>query len=358
MARPTAAAKRHSTRLPAGKRPATLGAVTTSQLGLFAPTTLKSVEPAAAEAWAQLAGQLPPSLRMGTSSWSFPGWNELVYAAKYDKTQLAREGLVAYSAHPLLRAVGLDRTFYRPESAESFNALAEQTPDDFRFVVKAPRALTTPRMRDTGGRMQDNPIFLDAEFAREAVAAPTLAGLGDKLGVLLLQFPPFGPQEVGGARHFAEQLSAVLATLPTSITWAVELRNRGLFTPRYVRALRGAGALHCYVHHPSMPPLEHQLEAVPVEHARVTLVRWMLRREMTYEQARDRFSPFGALVAPDGPTREAVATLCRRAAARAQPTFVIVNNKAEGSAPLSIQALAETLVANPGRAEQKVMTPT
>src|ERR1044071_8197502 len=55
-----------------------------------------------------LGEQLPPGLHLGTSSWSFPGWKGLVYDREATAARLAREGLVAYSRHPVLRTVGLD----------------------------------------------------------------------------------------------------------------------------------------------------------------------------------------------------------------------------------------------------------
>ena len=45
-------------------------------------------------------------------------------------------------AHPLLRAVSLDRTFYAPIPVEAYADYAERVPDDFRFLVKAPEHVT------------------------------------------------------------------------------------------------------------------------------------------------------------------------------------------------------------------------
>ena len=83
-------------------------------------------------------------MRLGTSSWLFPGWTGLVFAPRSGRPApeqvLARHGLPAYAAHPLLRTVSLDRTFYAPLTPEEFAAYAAQVPATFRFVVKAPAA--------------------------------------------------------------------------------------------------------------------------------------------------------------------------------------------------------------------------
>ena len=49
----------------------------------------------------------PAGLRLGTSSWSFPGWAGLVYERTYSQSVLARHGLHAYAQHPLLRTVSV-----------------------------------------------------------------------------------------------------------------------------------------------------------------------------------------------------------------------------------------------------------
>jgi uncharacterized protein YecE (DUF72 family) len=68
----------------------------------------------------QLAGRVPKDLHLGTSSLSFPGWAGTVYAEYYKVAVLARHGLRAYAQHPLLSALNVDSTFYRPQSAEQF----------------------------------------------------------------------------------------------------------------------------------------------------------------------------------------------------------------------------------------------
>ena len=72
----------------------------------------------------------------------------LIYAPRDGRPEseqrLAREGLAAYAAWPLFRTVSLDRTFYAPLDAAGFARYAAAVPEDFRFVVKAPAAITDP----------------------------------------------------------------------------------------------------------------------------------------------------------------------------------------------------------------------
>ena len=64
-----------------------------------------------------------------------------------------------------------------------------------------------------------------------------------------------------------------------------------------------------------------------------------------YEEAKQAYFPFDRLVEEDVPTREALARLAARAAARGREVFITINNKAEGSAPCSVASLAAAIVA-------------
>ena len=84
-----------------------------------------------------LARRLPEQVHLGTSSWSYPGWHGLVWADELNERRLAKDGLTAYSQHPLLRTVSVDRSFYQPLSVGQYTAYASQVPGRFRFIVKA-----------------------------------------------------------------------------------------------------------------------------------------------------------------------------------------------------------------------------
>lgn len=292
----------------------------------------------------ELALRLPASLRLGTSSWSFPGWAGLVYGERASEARLAREGLGAYARHPLLRAVGLDRTFYAPISAADYARYASATPPDFRFVVKAHAALTTPAAQ----LARRSPVatgpdrFLDVEHAVRAVVGPAQEGLGDRLGAILFQFPPLGAPHVRDAKSFCARLAEFLAALPRGPQYAVEVRNAEFLVPGYVDALAASGATHCYCVHPRMPGVGEQWNALGESAWRsgLVVVRWMLHPTQEYEQARDRYFPFDRLVDPDPRNRAAVVELLTRLLAAGAETIVIANNKAEGSSPLTLFALA------------------
>lgn len=311
----------------------------------------------------RLGRQLPDSVHLGTSSWSFPGWQDLVYSRHHSEAQLARHGLAAYAQHPLLRTVGIDRAFYQPLAAADYARYAGQVPAAFRFVVKAPALVTDAvTRRERGAPAGANPFFLDAAAAVEHFVAPALEGLGTRAGPLVFQLPPLPPEAVHGDAGTAtiERIGAMLAGLPRTVNgldpiYAVELRNPELLTPRFVRTLREHGARLCLGLHARMPPAARQGVALHAMDAGEDegddwrlkgplVVRWNLASGFRYDEAKNRYAPFDRLVDPDIPTRGALAHLIHVALRSGQPSFVIVNNKAEGSAPLSAIELARAVV--------------
>jgi len=322
------------------------------QRSLFADADGVDPTPVGA-AVAQVAAALPATIRLGTSSWSFPGWTGLVYAACNGKPAteqvLARHGLAAYAAHPLLGTVSVDRTFYAPLSADEFARYATQVPDDFRFVVKAPAAITDPVVRRSGSgeAARDNPSFLDATAAVVAFVRPALDGLGTKAGPLVFQFPPLGRRLLADVPRLAARLAAFIAVLPRGPSYAVEIRDPQLVSADFARALAMAGAVPCLAVHARMPPADLQARAFGVEAAAdgPLVVRWNLRAGRSYDDAKADYFPFNRIVEEDLPSRIALARLARAAAAAGREVFITINNKAEGSAPLSVEHLARAITA-------------
>jgi len=92
-----------------------------------------------------------------------------------------------------------------------------------------------------------------------------------------------------------------------------------------------------------MPMPGAQAAVVPPDDADVSIIRLLLRPGTWYEDQRDRFKPFDRLVEPDEAMRADVVQVVTRALSRGRRAFVLVNNKAEGSSPLTVMALARRL---------------
>jgi uncharacterized protein YecE (DUF72 family) len=298
------------------------------------------------------APALPVDIRLGTSSWFFPGWRGLVYDGVHPQVALSKRGLEAYAQIPLLRTVSLDRTFYAPITTVQYQGYARQVPDHFSFVVKAPALVCDAVMRDEEGRGKvPNPHFLDAAIATREFVVPCLEGLGDKAGPLVFQVSPLPRGLVEEASTVIERLAAFFAALPQELgkqrpLYALELRNAELLTPRLMKMLASAGVRYCVGLHDRMPEVERQeaaLRALDGDTPGPLVVRWNLHRGFLYQAAKQRYEPFDRLVDEDPETRLVLARMVANAFKAKRKVWITANNKAEGSAPLSLVKLAEEI---------------
>ncbi len=293
----------------------------------------------------ELARQLPKGIRLGTSSWHFPGWRGMVWADTVPPGDLSRHGLAAYAQHPLFTTVSVDRSFYAPLSAWQYAVYARQVPEHFRFVVKAPSALTMPWTHtEPSEKNTSNAHFLDAACAIDQFVGPVMEGLGAKAGALLFQFPPLGRALTRAPERFIAQLQEFLGRLPQGPLYAVEMRDDRMITRRFFSSLHEVRARYCLGVHPRMPPVATQAAAMAGVGPGPLIVRWNLRAGYGYEDARTRFTPFDQLVDEDSATRLSIAQLCAGTLAAGQECTIIVNNKAEGSAPLTLLKLAQAII--------------
>jgi uncharacterized protein YecE (DUF72 family) len=139
--------------------------------------------------------------RIGCAGWSIP---------KEATSRFAAEGthLVRYSQS--LNCSEINSSFYRPHKNETWERWANSVPADFRFSVKAPKAITHE------ARLDCNTEVLSA-FLRQ------IRFLHDKLGPVLFQLPPSLEFDDTITRRFLSQLrdlySGDLVWEPRHSTW-------------------------------------------------------------------------------------------------------------------------------------------
>ncbi len=187
-------------------------------------------------------------LRIGTSGWSYKDWVGPFYA---DGTSQG-EFLARYAER--FSVVEVDSTFYRVPSVRMVEGWAARTPDDFRFALKMPGAVTHGA---EGQRPNVDKVLVDEESTLDAFLE-ALEPLGDKAGVLVFQFPYFRVKEMA-RDDFVSRLSSTLESLPESKRFAVEIRNKGWIDAEYLALLRKHRVAAVMIDHPYMPPPREQL---------------------------------------------------------------------------------------------------
>jgi hypothetical protein len=102
---------------------------------------------------------------------------------------------------------------------------------------------------------------------------------------------------------------------------------------------------HVYNHLTGMPPLWQQFQLIGAAvTGPITMLRLLTPREMSYAEAVKAYRPYDKIVHPLPDMRRDTVRLVRESVSRRLPAYVLVNNRSEGSAPLTVQALADELM--------------
>lgn len=297
--------------------------------------------------------KLPASIHFGTSSWNYPGWRGLVYYRNYkNEREFKSHSLQEYAALPCFRTVGIDSSFYRPLSAATLEHYVSLLPADFVWVSKVWEEITIdcfPAHRRYGAKAGTaNPNFLNAAVFCDRVLPPfSTKEVRQHNGPFIFQFQSLAERSPASFASFIEQLDRFLAALPRDFQYAVEVRNRELLCPDYFGVLNQHGATHCFNHWSYMPPLVEQMKCAAAAGglgSSFILARLLTPLGVSYEAAVQRFQPYDRLQAINPQMRKDALRLAKRALERKVNAFILVNNRSEGCAPLTIDAIASALV--------------
>jgi uncharacterized protein YecE (DUF72 family) len=158
-------------------------------------------------------------VRAGTSGFSYKEWQGSFYPASVTPS----EYLAHYSTR--LPTVEINSTFYRMPRSEVVASWFDQTPDDFRFVLKGSRRITHQQ------RLQNSADSVTYLFKVAAI-------LQHKLGPLLFQLPP-------NLRKDVPRLDSFLALLPEGCRAALEFRHPSWHDDSVFEVLRRHQAALC-----------------------------------------------------------------------------------------------------------------
>jgi uncharacterized protein YecE (DUF72 family) len=129
------------------------------------------------------------TLYVGTSGYSYKEWKGSFYPEQIS----ASEMLSYYAAH--LPAVELNNSYYRLPERTTVESWRKQTPENFRFSVKAPRSITLyRRLKDVGAQTKQ--------------MLETVSALEDRLGTLLFRMPENMKKDLACLKSFLKILPA------------------------------------------------------------------------------------------------------------------------------------------------------
>src|SRR5215469_301969 len=292
---------------------------------------------------------ISPLIRFGTSTWTYEGWQGQVYNRQYAKSRFAQECLGEYAQYqyqgqPLFSTVGNDSTFYRPPTANQLRRYLNQIPEEFEMCFKVWEEITIPsyakQARYGVKAGQPNPQFLDAQLFNDLVLAPYReAKFEPHAGPFIFEFQRHGMS----VEEFCSRLDGFLGQVPKGFRYAVEIRNAGLLGADYHKVLETHGVAHVYNHWSYMPPLAEQHKRMESFTAPFTVLRLLTPLKISYEAAKKRAEPYNKIVGELPEMRRETVNLAKQAVTEKRRVYVLVNNRSEGNAPLTVEALADQL---------------
>ncbi len=268
-----------------------------------------------------------------------------VFRGRFSEARFNRQCLAEYAQ--VFKTVCVDAAYYTFPSRPHLEGLVSQVPGEFRFGFKVTDAITIkqfanlPRFGARAGKPNEH--FLDADLFASAFLGPC-EPFKQNIGLLLFEFSRFHSSDYAHGREFVGELDQFLARLPGGWPYGVEIRNNNFLRPEYFAVLARHGVAHIFNSWANMPPVGEQL-ALPGSRTapRLCAARFLLKAGRNYQQAVDLFSPYDRVQEPNPEAREAGAQLIREgsAAGPERKTFIYVNNRLEGNALATIDAMIE-----------------
>ena len=299
-----------------------------------------------------LAALASQGVYVGTSSWKYSGWCDMlydraryVYRGRFAESRFEKLCLVEYAE--VFKTVSLDAAYYKFPDHAYLAGLTDQVPDDFLFALKVTDEITLKRFTNLprfGPRAgQANPNFLNADLFSSAFLGPC-DPFRRNIGLLMFEFSHFYPSDYARGRDFLADLDLFLGRLPAGWPYGVEIRNPGFLRPEYFALLARHQVAHVYNNWQGMPTVGEQAaisdsQTVPG----LLAARFLLKPGRKYEEAVRLFSPYLGVKEVNPEARAAGAKLIRRAVASAGRTraLLYVNNRLEGNSLQTIAAMLE-----------------
>ncbi len=310
-----------------------------------------SLPPQAARLGPKLLALSAQGIYFGTSSWKYEGWLGSIYnrtryqtRGKFSKPKFEADCLREYAQ--TFPVVCGDFAFYQFPTTEYWARLFGESPSSLSFSFKVPEDITVvhwPNHARYGKRAgQTNDSFLDPAVFR-TYFTDRLAPYRSRVAPLIFEFGTIPKSHIKTPEDFYELLRNFLRGLPDGFEYAVEIRNPEYLKPEYFDLLANFRVAHVLNAWTRMPTLETQHQLPGVYTSEFTVVRGLLVKGRTYETAVSTFQPYDSIKEPDPETRAALGAIIREGKRARRRVFLYLNNRLEGHAPTTIEAVVDAL---------------
>lgn len=280
-------------------------------------------------------------IRLGTCSWKYPSWTGLVYSSAEPANYLEEYAAKYDTVEVDQWFWSLGKTGAALPHRETAAEYAASTPENFRFTIKCPNALTlTHQHAKKGETLVANRYWLDADFFMRFL--DTLGPLIPKAGLFIFQFEYLNKDKMPSKTRFTEELAAFIDRLPADLPYAFEIRNPRWLDAGWFRLLKERGAGAVLLQGYWMNDVAETLNS----YGDLLGSRFCVRLHGEDREGMDERSAadWSAIIRPkDAELARIIPLVKQLTAGRGRQAFINSNNHYEGCAPLTIEKIRRLL---------------
>jgi uncharacterized protein YecE (DUF72 family) len=175
------------------------------------------------------------TIRVGIGGWTYAPWRNNFYPPR-----LVQRRELEYASRQL-RAIEINGTYYGAQKPATYAKWAAETPEGFVFSLKAPRYVVESRR------------LADAGKGASGFIQGGLAEMGDRLGPILWQMPPWRAFDADDLAAFLDHLPRELDGQP--LRHVLEVRHASFLDEAYVELARRHRIPTVFTDSPKYPSL-------------------------------------------------------------------------------------------------------
>ncbi len=281
-------------------------------------------------------------LRIGTCSWKYDSWREILYSQE-QKINYLKEYSQVYDT------VEIDQWFWSlrdinkiilPRKDVVVNYKESVTPG-FRFTVKLPNSITLTHLHRAGKENQfiPNHHFLSHDLLEEFIVS--IKPLHKNLGPMMFQFEYLNKEKIKSQFEFQGLIREFASKLPEEFQFSIETRNPNYLNETYFQFLRDNKLGHVFLQGYYMPPVFNIYKKYKDYIKGYTVIRLHGPDRQGIETRSN--GEWNKIIDPKDSELEKIIIMIRELLDRKVDIYLNVNNHYEGSAPLTIQKIKKLL---------------
>jgi uncharacterized protein YecE (DUF72 family) len=284
-------------------------------------------------------------IRIGTCSWKYDSWRDLVYSDHAKKNYL-----LEYSRK--YDTVEIDQWFWSlfgvdkvslplPQIVEEYT---ESVPDDFKFTIKIPNSITLTHFyrKSKTAPLVENPHFLSLDLFETFLNA--LRPMHKKIGLLMFQFEYLNKEKMSSQTVFLDQFQEFIKRCDRNFSYGLEIRNPNYLNKNYFEFLKQHHLGHVFLQGYYMDDiaLTYQKHWSLLD----TTVAIRLHGPNRSDIEEKSGGQWDRIYEPKDDEISRITKIIEEIHAKNLDIYVNVNNHYEGSAPLTIEKIRQILISD------------